>query len=169
MNPTSSGNKTILLLHHGDSGIRGSEICFIETAHALAAAAYRLIILRTHPVMDKRLELWAAGLMEFNCPELGIERINTCLPLTRYLRALLELCRQIRRWSPVLLYANGDLTCQLSAPAGRLTGMPVVCHFHHPGIRRDYYLWLVKFADHLISPSDYTHRHSHEKAGCGGL
>lgn len=156
------------MLHHGDSSIRGSEICFIESAHALAAAGYWLIVLRNHPVMDKLLKPWAAELMEFNCPELMVEGIKTCLPLRRYFRALFVLCRLIRRWSPVLLYVNGGLSCQLSVPAGRLTGVPVVCHFHHPGIRRDYYIWLVKFADHLIYPSEHTRRHSYEKAGCAG-
>ena len=168
MNSLGSGNKTILLLHHGDSGIRGSEICFIEAAHALAAAGFRLIVLRNHPVMDQRLKPWAAGIMAFNCPELMIEGAKTRLPVRLYFRALFVLCRQIRKWSPVLLYVNGGLPCQLSVPAGRLTGVPVVCHFHHPGIRRDYYIWLVRFADHLIYPSEYTRRHSYEKAGCAG-
>jgi glycosyltransferase involved in cell wall biosynthesis len=164
----SSTKKPILMMHYGGSSIRGSEICFIEAARALATAGYRLIVLRNDPVIDDFLRPWANALIPFDYPELMIEGSRTRLPLIRFSRALSYLYRVVNRWPPVLIYTNGGLPCQLAVPTARIGGVPVLCHFHHPGIRRMYYIWLVKFADHLIFPSKYTRNHSLLKANCTG-
>lgn len=157
-----------MMLHRGAAGIRGSEVCLIEAARALANAGYRVVVLRNQPVMDELLRPWATALVDFDFPELMLDGLRSELPLLRYGRALSRLRRLIREWSPVALYANGGLPCQLAVPAGRRARVPVLCHFHHPAIKRAYYLWLVKYADHRIYPSEYTRRHSLEKAGLDG-
>lgn len=159
---------TVFMLHRGSAGIRGSEVCFIESAHALAAAGYRVVVLRNHPVMDDQLRDSVTALVDFEFPELMIDGIRSELPLLRYAQSIRRMRQLIREWSPVLLYTNGGLPCQSAVPAGRSMGVPVLCHFHHPAIRRAYYLWLVKYADHCIFPSEYTSSHSLQKAGVVG-
>ncbi len=158
----------VFMLHRGGARIRGSEICVIEAAHALATAGYRVVVLRHHGVMDELLRPWVTALVDFDFPELMLDGLRSEMPFLRYTRALMRLHRLMREWSPAIVYTSGGLPCQLGVPAARMMRVPLLCHFHHPAIKRAYYLWLVKFADGWIFPSEYTRLHSLEKAGLGG-
>jgi glycosyltransferase involved in cell wall biosynthesis len=104
--------------------------------------------------------------MEF--PELKLDGKETTLPVGSYARAVWRLRRLVRDLAPAFIYCSGGLPCQIAAPVARLQRIPLVCHFHHPAIKRDYYLWLVKFADKVIFPSQFTRKHSLQKAKIEG-
>lgn len=163
--------RTVLLLHRGGSGgIRGTEVCLVQSAKAFSAAGFRVVVCRNTPVVDHLLAGLdpAPRLLELDYPELMIGRGETSLPLRAYthsFRRLHEIAGDIR---PDLIYCSGGLPCQLAVPVGKLRKIPVLCHFHHPAIRRAYYLWLVKFADAVIFSSQFTREHSDERAGLSG-
>lgn len=156
------------MLHYGDNSIRGSEVCFIESVKALQGAGWRVIVVRNHPPIDPFIRSSTDVIETLQYPEIKVWGIHSKLPLLRYARSLWQLRALIARWQPDIIYANSGLPCQLAVPAGRLARVPVLCHFHHPAIRRSYYAWLVKFADAVFFPSEYTRQHSREKAGIDG-
>ncbi|MET0379864.1 MAG: glycosyltransferase family 4 protein, partial [Spongiibacteraceae bacterium] len=160
--------KTVLMLHYGDNGIRGSEVCFIESVKALRDAGFRTIVVRNQPAMDKFIQANAFAIETLQYPELMLDGIQSQLPILRYVESLFGLRKMISRWQPDIIYANSGLPCQLAVPMGRAAKVPVLCHFHHPAIKRAYYLWLVKFADAVFFPSQYTRDHSMHKAGVDG-
>jgi len=145
-------------------------MCLIQTARAFAARGWQLVVCRNHPVMDAQLLAITPGLqlrpMEF--PELKLEGKHTELPLVAYGRALGELRRLVTELRPALIYCSGGLPCQLAVPVAKMSRIPVLCHFHHPAIKRDYYLWGVKFADQVIFPSQFTRAHSWRNARLPG-
>jgi glycosyltransferase involved in cell wall biosynthesis len=104
--------------------------------------------------------------MEF--PELKLDGKETAFPLWAYGRALRALRRLVMEVRPAAIYCSGGLPCQLAVPAARMTRVPLVCHFHHPAIKRDYYFWLVKLANKVIFPSQYTRSHSWRNARLPG-
>lgn len=161
---------TVLLIHRGNDGMRGTEMCLIQSARAFAGRGHRVVICRNYPAMDAELaaiqptpELFA---MDF--PELKLDGKETTLPLISYMRALGRLDRLVRRLRPALIYCSGGLPCQIAVPVARMRRIPLMCHFHHPAIKRDYYVWLVKGADKVIFPSQYTRTHSLQKARVDG-
>jgi glycosyltransferase involved in cell wall biosynthesis len=162
--------RTVLLIHHGSDGMRGTETCLIQSARAFAAGGLRVVVCRNHPVMDAELGAIepAPRLLPMDFPELKLDGKHSALPFAAYGRALRGLRRLVAELQPSLIYCSGGLPCQLAVPAARLHRIPVVCHFHHPAIKRDYYLWLVKLADKVIFPSQYTRAHSLQKARVDG-
>jgi glycosyltransferase involved in cell wall biosynthesis len=163
--------RTVLLLHRGGSGgIRGTEVCLVQSAKAFLAAGFRVVLCRNTPVVDRLMaELDPAPrLLDLDYPELMIGRGETSLPLRAYAHSFRRLGEIVRDIRPDLIYCSGGLPCQLAVPVGKLQRIPVLCHFHHPAIRRAYYLWLVKFADAVIFPSQFTREHSDRRAGLSG-
>jgi glycosyltransferase involved in cell wall biosynthesis len=160
--------KTALMLHFGDDGIRGSEVCFIESVKALRAAGWLVVVARNQPPIDPFVGPHAEAIEPLEYPELRIWGARSRLPIWPYVRSWRHLRALITRWQPNLIYANSGLPCQLAVPVGRRTRVPVLCHFHHPAIRRSYYTWLVNFADAVFFPSEYTRQHSRRKAGIDG-
>jgi glycosyltransferase involved in cell wall biosynthesis len=165
-----SAFNTVLLVHHGRDGLRGTETCLIETARAFAARGWQVVVCRNHSAMDAQLLAIDPPVqvrdMEF--PELKIDGAQTAFPLAAYWRERRRLRRLVSEVRPALIYCSGGLPCQLAVPVARVSGIPVVCHFHHPAIKRDYYSWLVKFADHVIFPSQFTSSHSWRNARLAG-
>jgi glycosyltransferase involved in cell wall biosynthesis len=104
--------------------------------------------------------------MEF--PELKLDGNDTAFPLVAYGRALRQLRRLVTELRPALIYCSGGLPCQLAVPVARMARVPVVCHFHHPAIKRDYFFWLVKLANKVIFPSQFTRSHSWRNARVKG-
>ncbi|MGH8202855.1 MAG: glycosyltransferase [Steroidobacteraceae bacterium] len=151
------------MLHRGGAFIRGTEAILIRSAHALAAAGYRLVIGRRNDCIDGALSSIdpRPEFVDFQFPELMISGIReTSLPMRSYLRELSRLRQIVRRRNVVLLYCSGGLPCQLAVPIARLANVPVLCHFHHPAARRAHYLWLARFADKRVFPSAFVQRHS---------
>lgn len=162
---------TALLLHYGDNGIRGSEICLIQTAKAFTEKGFRVVICRHFKVMDAALNELSPKpiLVDFRFSEIMLAGFReTSLPLLSYLRSLVQLHRIIKKFKPSLMYCNAGLPCQVAVPAGRLNRVPILCHFHHPAIKRAYFLWLVVLADKVIFPSNFTREHSELKAKISG-
>lgn len=143
-------------------------MCFIEAAKALVDAGYTVTVCRDRPVMDEALTSVVAEIEEFQCPEVMIDGWSTRMPVVQYSRAFRRLRRLVRRLRPAVIYANGGLPCQTAVPVGRSTGTPVLCHYHHPATTRYYYLWLLKYADHRIYPSEYTRSHVRSRLGVDG-
>jgi glycosyltransferase involved in cell wall biosynthesis len=163
--------RTVLLLHSGGSGgIRGTEACLVQSAKAFSAAGFRVVLCRKRPVVDRLLAQLepAPWLLDLDFPELMIGGGETSLPLRAYAQSFRRLGEIVREIRPDLIYCSGGLPCQLAVPVGKLQRVPVLCHFHHPAIRRAYYLWLVKFADAVIFSSQFTREHSDQRAGLSG-
>ncbi|HEY1890295.1 MAG TPA: glycosyltransferase [Steroidobacteraceae bacterium] len=151
------------MLHRGGAFIRGTEAVLIRSAHALAAAGYRLVIGRRNDCIDGALSSMdpRPEFVDFQFPELMISGIReTSLPIGAYIKEVSRLRKIVRRENVVLLYCSGGLPCQLAIPVGRSAKVPVLCHFHHPAARRAHYLWLARFADRRVFPSAFVQRHS---------
>jgi glycosyltransferase involved in cell wall biosynthesis len=161
---------TVLLIHHGSDGMRGTEICLIQSARAFAQQGHRVVICRNYSAMDAELAAIepTPELLPMDFPELKLDGKETTLPLLSYGRALRRLDRLVRQLRPALIYCSGGLPCQTAVPVARMRGIPLLCHFHHPAIKRDYYVWLVKGANKVIFPSQYTRTHSLQKARIEG-
>lgn len=158
--------RTVVLLHRGGAFIRGTEAVLIRSAKALAAAGFRLVICRRNPCIDGELAAIEPRpeFIDFEFPELMISGIReTTLPIGPYLKTLLQLRDLVKRCNPALLYCSGGLPCQLAIPVARLAKIPVLCHFHHPAMRRAHYLWLSKFADKRVFPSVFVQQHSRSR------
>ena len=162
--------RKILFLHHGGDGMRGTEVCLIQSVRAFTALGLRAVVCRNQPAMDNELGAIAPApeLLPIQFPELKLDGKESAFPLPAYLRAIRKLNGLIQRINPSLIYCSGGLPCQTAVPAARLSRVPLMCHFHHPAIKRDYYSWLVKGADKVIFPSQYTRKHSLQKARLEG-
>jgi len=162
---------TVLLLHFGDNGIRGSEICLVQSAKAFTENNFNVVICRNNPAIDSILIQMSRKplLIDLQFPEIMIAgKKETSLPIFSYVRSLKRLNNIVRENKPSLIYCNSGLPCQLAVPVGRFHHIPVLCHFHHPAIKRAYYLWLVVLANKLIFPSQFTKMHSQKKAKVTG-
>ncbi len=145
-------------------------MCLIQTARAFAGQNLRVVVCRNHPAMDEQLAAIEPRpeLLSMEFPELKLDGKETALPLRSYFRAVRQLSRLVRELDPAFIYCSGGLPCQIAVPVARWQRIPLVCHFHHPAIKRDYYVWLVKCADKVIFPSQFTRRHSLQKAKIEG-
>lgn len=160
-----------LVLHFGDMGIRGSEVCLIQSAMAFAESGYKVVICRNHPVMDTSLNQTVPRptLIDFQFPEIMISGWkNISLPILSYIRAMKRLYKIVNQYKPSLIYCNSGLPCQVAVPVGRICHVPVLCHFHHPATKRYYYLWLVTFANKVVFPSQFTRAHTQSTCGVSG-
>ncbi len=155
--------RTAVLLHRGGAFVRGTEAILIRSAKALAAAGYRLVICRRNACIDGPLASIEPRpeFVDFEFPELMISGIKeTYLPIGSYIAAFHKLTELVTRSEATLLYCSGGLPCQLAVPVAHFAKIPVLCHFHHPAPRRAHYLWLSRFADRRVFPSDFVKRHS---------
>lgn len=161
--PPEEARRTVVLLHRGGGVIRGMEAVLIHSAKAFAASGYQLVVCRNNDCIDGALRAASptTEMVDFRFAELMIAGLKeTSLPLPAYLKEMLRLKALLERCNPALIYCSGGLPCQLAVPVGRMLGIPVICHFHHPGIRRALYLWLVRYADRLVFPSAFVQRHA---------
>lgn len=161
----------VLLLHFGDMGIRGSEVCLIQSATAFAERGFKVVICRNHPVMDAFLNqaVPKPTLIDMQFPEIMISGLKyTTLPILSYIQTLKQLYKIVNHYKPSLIYCNSGLPCQIAVPIGRICHVPVLCHFHHPAIKRYYYIWLVTLANKMVFPSQFTRNHTQSKCGVGG-
>jgi glycosyltransferase involved in cell wall biosynthesis len=163
-NPSPNlSSRTAVLLHRGGAFVRGTEAILIRSAKALAAAGYRLVICRRNACIDSPLASIEPRpeFVDFEFPELMISGIRqTTLPIGTYIAAFRKLTQLVGRSNATLLYCSGGLPCQLAVPVAHLAKIPVLCHFHHPAARRAHYLWLSRFADRRVFPSEFVKRHS---------
>lgn len=160
--------RNVLMLSHGGATLRGTEACAIGAGHAFAEAGHRLYVARNSSVIDRDLGPVAEEFLDFDFPEIMLDRAHYSLPLVRFVRAYRSLTRMLDRFAIDVIYTSGGLPCQLGVPAARSRGLPVLCHFHHPAPRRYYYLWLVPLADRVVFPSQFTRDHSVARAPIRG-
>ncbi len=156
-------HRTVLLLHRGGPIVRGTETVLIQSAKAFDAAGYRVLVCRNQPCIDQPLQAASpsAQIIDFTFPELMIAGVReTSLSLSAYFGAFRRLKDLVARVRPEFIYCSGGLPCQLGIPVGRLSRTPVLCHFHHPAMRRVFYLWLVRYADKLVFPSAFVEQRS---------
>jgi glycosyltransferase involved in cell wall biosynthesis len=156
-------SRSAVLLHRGGTFVRGTEAVLIRSANALAAAGYRLVICRRNACIDAPLASIdpRPEFVDFQFPELMISGIReTSFPIGAYIKAFRQLRELVGRSRARLIYCSGGLPAQLAVPVARLANIPVLCHFHHPAPRRAHYLWLSRFADKRVFPSDFVQRHS---------
>ena len=162
---TSAGpnSRTVIMLHRGGPIVRGTEAVLIRSAKALTASGYRLVVCRRNDCIDGVLStlLPRPEFADFRFPELMIGNPKDCsLPIASYARELFQLKALVDRCNATLLYCSGGLPCQLAVPVARLANIPVLCHFHHPAMRRAHHLWLARYADKRVFPSAFVQRHS---------
>jgi glycosyltransferase involved in cell wall biosynthesis len=156
-------SRTAVILHRGGAYIRGTEAVLIRSAKALAAAGFRLVICRRNDCIDRALASIEPRpeFVDFQFPELMIAGIReTSFPIGSYLKAFFRLRELVKRRNATFIYCSGGLPCQLAVPVARLAKVPVLCHFHHPAIRRAHYLWLSRFVDKRLFPSAFVQQHS---------
>jgi glycosyltransferase involved in cell wall biosynthesis len=156
-------SRTVVVLHRGGAYVRGTEAVLIRSMKALAAAGFRLVILRRNACIDGPLASIGRGteFVDFQFPELMIAGLReSSFPIGSYLNAFSQLRNLVRRRNTAFIYCSGGLPCQLGVPVARLAKIPVLCHFHHPAIRRAHYLWLSRFVDKRVFPSAFVQRHS---------
>jgi len=156
-------SRTVVILHRGGAFVRGTEAVLIRSAKSLAAAGYRLVICRRNDCIDSALTSISPRpeFVDFQFPELMIAGIReTSFPIKSYTNAFFQLRELVKRSHAVLIYCSGGLPCQLAVPVARLAHIPVLCHFHHPALRRAHYLWLSRFVDERVFPSAFVQRHS---------
>ena len=158
-----TASRTVVVLHRGGTYIRGTEAVLISSMKALAAAGFRLVVLRRNDCIDGALASIGpqAEFVDFQFPELMLAGLReSSFPIGSYLKGFSQLRDLVKRRHATLLYCSGGLPCQLAVPVARLAKIPVLCHFHHPAPRRAHYLWLARFADKRIFPSAFVQRHS---------
>ncbi|HEY7887633.1 MAG TPA: glycosyltransferase [Steroidobacteraceae bacterium] len=156
-------SRTVVVLHRGGAYVRGTEAVLIRSAKALAAAGFRLVICRRNACIDGSLAAIGsqAEFVDFQFPELMIAGIKeTSFPIGAYLKAFFQLRDLVKRSNATFIYCSGGLPCQLAVPVARLARIPVLCHFHHPAIRRAHYLWLSRLVDKRVFPSAFVQQHS---------
>ena len=154
------------MLHHGGGLVRGMEAVFLRSARALTAAGYRVVVFRNNDCIDNALKTITPTpeIVTFRFPELMIDGLRrTSLPIRAYISAYKRLKNLVENHGTTLLYCSGGLPCQLGVPVARRLGIPLLCHLHHPAMKRERYLWLAMFADELIFPSMFTRRHTLSK------
>jgi hypothetical protein len=146
-----ANSPNILMIHcGGEGGIRGSERCFIDSVKALSYWGYTIRVLRNRDVLDYEIAMYVTEIIDFQFPEIMIDKLSWKLPLLRYATRLRKLIAIINEQQPQVIYVNGGLPCQLAVPAGRICGVPVLCHFHHPAYKRLLYFWLVRYTNMCI-------------------
>jgi len=158
----NDASRTVMVLHRGGPYVRGTEAVLIRSVKAMAAAGFRLVIFRRNACIDGPLATIGnrAEFVDFQFPELMVAGRETSLPIGSYLKAFFRLRDFVRRRNATFLYCSGGLPCQLAVPVARLAKIPVLCHFHHPAIRRAHYVWLSRFVDKRVFPSAFVQQHS---------
>ena len=160
--------RTVLVLHYGGEQVRGSEICLIHTLAALHDNGYRVVLIRKNACVDKHIVGHVDEILDEEFPEIMFDGGHRTFPMGLYVASMRRLIRSIREYKPSVILCNSGLPCQIAVPAGRKTGVPVLCHFHHPAPKRYFYLWLVRYATRLIFPSQFTRQDVLRKCGRDG-
>ncbi len=160
--------KNILFLHSGGNQIRGTEFTLITVLKSLDKSVFYPIV-----VCDSEVFLLKLKSINIECylrkfPEFMFEGSYASFPLFQYIRAFRWLLNLCKRSKINLLYANGGRPCQLAVPLKKIIKIPLICQFHHPAPKRYYYIWLVKLADRVFFPSQFTANHSKYKANLDG-
>jgi len=160
--------KNILFLHSGGDQIRGTEFTLITVLKSLDREMF-------YPIVICDSDIFMAELTPLNIechlrkfPEFMLEGSYVSFPLFQYIQAFRWLLNFCKKSKIDLLYANGGRPCQLSVPLKKIIKIPLICQFHHPAPKRYYYIWLVKLADKVFFPSQFTARHSKYKANLEG-
>ena len=158
----------ILFFHKGGSQIRGMEQCLLSLLRNINDRRIEPILVCTNEVLLKEARNCNIRTFLFDIHEIMIDGMGKVLPLLRYLKSMWKLGKIIREERIDLIYCNGGLPCQTAVPVAKLLNIPVLCHLHHVSARRYYYLYLVRYANHVIFPSKFTSDYSYEKAGITG-
>lgn len=146
----------LLFLHYGDPWVRGSENCLLALAAGLDPRRYRIHALCNQSVMVEALRQRGVSAEELALPEIMIDGAERRLQWRGYLNTTRRLRQVIRARRPALLYCNSGRASQAAWLAGRLSGVPRLCHLHAPFYRRYYWLWGLWDVAGLIFPSRAT-------------
>ena len=144
-------------MHRGGLAMRGTEFCVVQTIIGLLDRGWDVTLIANHPnvILD---ELPGANIGSFQAsfPEFMVDGKQWTFPVVRYVREYSRLHLFLRRLDPSIMLSSGGLPCQIGLPLARRLGIPLVAHVHHPAPRRYFYIWLVRWADAIISPSRFT-------------
>ena len=160
--------KTVMILHVGGDQIRGSEVCLIHAIDAITDNGYKVIVLRKNNCIDSHISKKVSIIIDEPFPEIMLDGSHRTFPLLKYFKSLYRLYKLTKEHKPCVIYCNTGLPCQLAVPVSKIKKIPVLCHFHHPAPKRYFYIWLVKYANKLIFPSNFTRSVVTEKCGRGG-
>lgn len=156
----------VALLHFGGDQIRGTEKCLLASQSALIDAGFKVKVFCNDINLYKLIVAQGNNAIRFNFPEIMFEGSYRSFPIIKYLVALWILYKQLKGTD--LIYCSAGLPCQLAVPVSWFRRIPVLCHFHHPAPKRYFYLWLVRFVDQLIFPSQFTKELVNVKCGRSG-
>ena len=165
---TTGSEKTVMMLHFGGDQIRGSEVCLLHAIDAITEKDYRVVVLRKNPCLDSLISEKVSAIIDEPFPEIMLDGSYRSLPLIKYLKSLYRLYLLVKLHKPCVIYCNTGLPCQLAVPIGKIFNIPTLCHFHHPAPKRYFYIWLVRYANKLIFPSNFTRSVVAEKCGRDG-
>ena len=147
----------VAIMHRGGLAMRGTEFCVVQTIIGLLDRGWDVTLIANHPhVILDGLPGANVGSFQASFPEFMIDGKQRTFPAARYLREHGRLREFLRRISPTAILSSGGLPCQIGLPLARRLGIPLVAHVHHPAPRRYFYIWLVRWADAIISPSRFT-------------
>ena len=165
---TTNSAKTVMVLHFGGDQIRGSEVCLLHTIDALSENGFDVVVLRKNDCLDALISKKVNSIIDESFPEIMFDGSYRSFPLIQYLKSLYRLYQLVKLHKPCVFYCNTGLPCQLAVPVGKISKIPVLCHFHHPAPKRYFYFWLVKYATKLIFPSNFTRSVVANKSGRDG-
>jgi glycosyltransferase involved in cell wall biosynthesis len=158
----------LLIVHHGDDWLRGSERCLLALVAALDRTRFRPMVVCNQPTLAAALERGGIEHHRLRMPEVRLEVPRPRLPLAGYTSAFRKL-RQIACRRPfALVYANAGVSCQLGGPIARSLGLASLCHVHAGFTRRHYWSWLLPLASSLVFVSDAIRRSSLASLGFRG-
>ena len=158
----------VMFVHRGGNQIRGTEECLLALLRNIDRGKICPFVLCTNKVLLESVRKYDIEALLFDLPEIMVDGKDVRLSFLKYAKTIIRLRSLLIRKDIKLVYCSGGHPCQISVPAAKSLKTPVLCHFHHPSPKRYYYLWLVKFADAVIFPSDFTRKHSIKKAGVDG-
>jgi len=151
--------RKVLFFHYGENWIRGSEEMLLQLLKNMDRDKFEPVLVCNQEILRGAVESMDIPTHRISIPEIMLDGRYLRLGLFPYVGAYFRLRGIIKREQPDLLYCNTGLPCQLGLPAARRSGIPMVCHMHSvPASRRRYWIWLVKYADMVISCSHYGQR-----------
>ncbi|MGB7934971.1 MAG: glycosyltransferase family 4 protein, partial [Gammaproteobacteria bacterium] len=154
--------------HCGGDQIRGSEVCLIQAIEALSDRGFNIVLIRKNNCLDEVVAEHVSDILDESFPEIMFDGPHKSFPIFKYMHSVYRLFQLVKHYKPSVIYCNTGLPCQLAVPVGKLLNTPILCHFHHPVPKRYLYIWLVKFANKLVFPSEYTRSVVADKCGRDG-
>lgn len=159
----SNNSQTIAIMHFGGATLRGTEVCAIYTIDGLHEAGYRVVLIANNPeIITARLQQSPSKVLQSDYPEIMFDG-KPSFPLWSWIKKIIALKHFLQQENVSLIVTSGGFPCQMGLPLSKWLRIPIAVHFHHPAPKRYFYLWMVPWANLIITPSQHTQRVIKEK------